>query len=834
MTPNKSRTYESGRFGRTCFFAGALLAIAAAGAAHAKDVTYRYYKFTTTATLGGINAIQMSEFRFLNGTATTNPVLASGGAVSLSPSLSGNGNGEGPENLLDGVFTTKWFNFGTNGKEAVVFDYGTPTPPTINGYTFRTAQSGANESNRNPSSWRLEASNDSETGPWTLIDVRDSYPTPTTAQTELPPFTIPESVSPVIDFFTVSDIVMLSGNTTTLAWETTLADTVTLSPYPDPVLEDDAVAVAPPHPPANTITDTVYTLTADSAAADPVTKQLTVRVVDGGTADFRYIRFTPVLTQGGDFQMADLKFFDDGIESVPATVLNADGSPATGGADGTEGPLSLIDGDTATKWFSGTLVPVIIDMGEPAEGESPKSYDSYQFVLGGDANGYPGRNPLRWKLEGSDTMETWSLIEDFTAFSYPTPAVNNAVIDLPLPGLEIIQPPLINSFSAEREIVGGVETIIFNWDVSSADTVSINVEGGEALPSFGPHYVETTGGGPYVISATNVGGTSTKLLNVGAVPAVPPTIIDYDNFNTAGAEMVLLGDASLINDSPQIPAPGNVVRLRLTPDEGGKLGVAWFDQRVAVNGSFDTTFDLQLSCKHRGYGAEGLGFVIQNTSEGLAALPQDNGPATNAFTVKFSTWENADGVLNEARINLFGGATKVGTVDLRDFPAISLRGAAFATLTGPYTATPYAVRIAYVPGDLDIWVDGVQVITDLNIDIEDYGAVDSSGTAFVGFVARTGGWDQASDISSWSLTGTAGLVEAPLAVTASSIDPVAGTATFTWSSTDTVEYLIRSSTDLVNWSPTPLKENIPATGASTTDSVSFTPGTKMFFRVEEE
>jgi hypothetical protein len=262
------------------------------------------------------------------------------------------------------------------------------------------------------------------------------------------------------------------------------------------------------------------------------------------------------------------------------------------------------------------------------------------------------------------------------------------------------------------------------------------------------------------------------------------------------------------------------------------LGVAWFNQRVPVNESFQASFDLQLLCQHRGYGAEGLGFVIQNTAEGLAAMPSDNGPAANAFTIKFSSWENADGVLNEARINLFGGATKVGTVNLRDFPALSLRGQAFATLTGSYTATPYIVEINYVPGDLDITVDGVAVLTDFNVDIEDYGAVDSSGTAYVGFVARTGGWDQASDISKWIMTGTAGIVEAPLAVLSSSINP-AGTASLTWSSTPGVEYLIRSSTDLSTWS-TPLKENIPATGSVTTDSFSFTPGTKMFFRVEEE
>ena len=315
----------------------------------------------------------------------------------------------------------------------------------------------------------------------------------------------------------------------------------------------------------------------------------------------------------------------------------------------------------------------------------------------------------------------------------------------------------------------------------------------------------------------------------------PPTTINYANFSSTGHDMVLLGDATLTNDTPQIPHPGNIVRLRLTPDEGGKHGVSWFNQRIDLSGGFDTTFGLQFTCAHRGYGAEGLGFVVQNTPEGTAALPSDNGPASNALTVKFSSWDNTEGVLNEARINVFQGATKIGTSNLRDIPAITLRGSTYATLTGPVDGTPYVVRVVYVPGDLDVYVDGVLALDSVPVNLGDAGAIDGEGTSYVGFTASTGGWDQASDITNWTLAATAGPGpgSSPLKLASSAINRTAGTADFSWVSTPGTEYRITASPDLAGWT-TILSQDIPATGNLTTKSVTFTPGAKLFFRVEEE
>jgi hypothetical protein len=803
-------------------------------AASSPAATYRYYRFNTTATLAGGNLVQLSEFKLLSGGTRVVPDLSpSGTGAVYNESGAGSPDGETPPNLIDNN-NSKWLHFGGSGvSRAVIFDFGTGTLPDIDSYTFVTAQGGATldgENGRNPTSWTMEGSNDAIT--WDLLDLRTNHPTPLPQYTEVTPaFTFPTAIPPVISSFASSEVVVVNGSSVDLSWTTEFTDTVTLSPGGSPGLPlNHTLAVTPPFT-AGQVTDSAYTLEADSNTSEPVSRQLNVRTVPGGSVSGSYVRFTPVETGGTAIQLADIRFYQtsggDRIEATPFPIscTYTDGSGGTGG----ESPNQMIDASPFTKWYNGTLRPVVFTFPEAV------TFDSYAFTLGGDAGQYPDRNPRKWTMEISDDGVNWDLIEDFTSFQYPMPAVDNAVVTLPLPGYRITAPPEILSFRASRATWLENDPILFSWDVTGAESITITPGTGEELPAFGTLEYLPTADATYTLTATNGGGTVTRTLSFDLV--APPTgTIAYTDFSSAGDEIVLLGDAALTNDFPQIPQPGDAARLRLTPDEAGRLGVAWYDQRIALSGGFDTTFQLQLSCDHRGYGAEGLGFMVQNTAEGLAALPQDNGPAADAFTVKFSTWDNAavfPETLNEARINLFAGATRIHTVNLRDFPAINLRGTDFATLTGPYDAAPYLVRIAYVPGDLDVWVDNVQVITDFNLDLGAINAVDSAGTAYVGFVARTGGWEQASDIASWSLTAS-GAPAAPLALLSSSIDPVAGNAAFTWASTPGTQYRITSSTDLLDWS-TIVEQDIDATGTTTEESITFPPGaTKMFFRIEEQ
>ena len=835
MIPNKYPPNRAGLAGKLGFLAGAVLALVSASPLRAADYNFRYYKFQTTATLNGGNMIQMSEFKLLSGATRHSPDLGNGGAVYNIPAGESPG-GEMPPNLIDDNTGTKWFNFGGagGGKRAVVFDFGDAIDPlpTINGYTFVTAQGGTTlngENGRNPTSWILQGSDDGEA--WTTIDVRNNFPTPLTEYTEItPPFVIPDSVSPIITDFDVSNsVVVVNGEAVDFVWTTDLADTVTLSPGGPAGLPTTGGTTLTP--PANA--DTVYTLTADSAVADPVTKQLTIRSVVGGTASGRYVRFTPVATAGGDIQIADIQFYNlvgpDEVEQVPVVATYTDGSGGTGG----ESPDQLRDANPGTKWFSGALRPVVFDFGDEI------TFSKYRFTLGGDAENYPGRNPLRWTMEVSSDQFQWNKIEDFTAFDYPMPAQNGAQRTLPLPGISVALPPLIEMYRAAR-VPGETDgTIMFEWRVSGGETINIDAEGGNDLPQGGFLEVIPTGAATYTLSATNPAGTVTKTISFGDVVEVPPTVIDYEGFGTVGPDIVVNGNASLVNDGPQMPDGGDVVRLRTTPDLGGQSGAAWFHQKVAVGNGFETSFEFQMTTVGAGrgggiYGAEGASFVIQNSAEGTALLPPtDNGPATNALTLNFSTWDNDSAALAEGKMKFYAGSadTPILTVDLD--PLIEFRGSPYGSMTGPLDSEPYKVEISYAEGLMDVTIDEVVVLDDYAINLTSLGAVDGSGSAYVGFISQNGGWSQACDFLSWSLTPGAVTPE-PLKLVSSTINAPAGTASFSWTSIPGVQYRIRSSTDLILWTTLPGQENIDATGSLTSKGVTFTPATKTFFRVEEE
>ncbi|QJE94676.1 lectin-like domain-containing protein [Luteolibacter luteus] len=821
----------------------ATIAILMGGSASAAQKTYQYFRFQPTKIQNNNTQMQLAEFTFsVNGTLLNlnnrNGSNASVVPVTVTAGGQDPNAGEGPGKVADGLpliggnplpvgqTSTKWFN---GAALAVPLDFAFTEPVTVDSYNFCTANDSV-AYNRSPVSWNLWGR--TEEGDWELLDARNNVAIVNQNHTYQAGFTIPESVAPVINYFNIINTefegtaaIVKNGEQVTLEWDSLYGDLdgTTLAPAPGDVDQFGFLAVTPP-----SNATTVYTLTAEQAAtSQAATANVTVRSVAGGASNFRYVRFKATKLRSGvgtgTIQLAEFELYSGESKLTEISVTNPGGD--TPDAEGVEKLIDGIVAEGGNKWLDFTNSPVVFDLGTV----SP-TFDRYAFVTGGDA---PERDPIQWTLEGSDDGVVWNLIEKVD-FDYPTPERRLATTrTIPLPGISVVQPPEIAFFRARRDTSLPDDPIIFSWEVSGADSIKITPGTGEELPASGTLEFVATSDAVYTITATNAGGPATKSLSFGAV-ATPPASISYEDFSSAGDEFVLLGDASLVNDSPQIPNPGDVVRLRMVPDEAGKHGVSWYNQRIDLSGGFDTTFGLQLTCAHRGYGAEGLGFMIQNTPEGAAALPQDNGPASNALTVKFSSWENAEGILNEARINVFAGATKIGTSDLRQVSGITLRGQTYSTLTGPVDGTPYVVRVVYVPGDLDVYVDGVLALDSLDVDLGDIGAIDSEGTSYVGFVARTGGWDQASDITDWTMSATAGPgPAAPLTLASSAINPLTGNASFTWLSTAGKEYRITASTDLITF-PTILMQDIPSEGVMTSRSVTFTPGTKLFFRIEEE
>jgi len=355
------------------------------------------------------------------------------------------------------------------------------------------------------------------------------------------------------------------------------------------------------------------------------------------------------------------------------------------------------------------------------------------------------------------------------------------------------------------------------------------------VAASGSRKVTPTADTTYTLTATNsLGQTVTSTYSV-RVANYPIKTIAYANFNASGDELALLGSASVLSDARATADPTAAKRLRINPDSASVTGTAWFRKRQSVGSGFDTTFGLNFInfTPDQFGGADGIAFVVQNSPQGsnaTAATSQERGLTANALNVTFDSYRNDDEE-SSATVQVRNGATLLKRVDLTTFPGIVLSKPGDLTQTDA-SAAPYQIHIAYVPGDLDIYVNNVLVVDSLNVDLGAIGAADSQGTAVVGFMARTGSAYESHDVTAWTLTSGAATSTA-LKLTAYAINPTGGTLTVAWASTSGKTYRITGSADLSNW--TPLKTGIAADASGTTSSATtFTPGALKFFRVEQE
>ena len=92
----------------------------------------------------------------------------------------------------------------------------------------------------------------------------------------------------------------------------------------------------------------------------------------------------------------------------------------------------------------------------------------------------------------------------------------------------LIPPPLlvINSFTADPEIIAVGEISALSWDISGATTVTIDqeVESVDLDPSAGTFTVSPTMTTTYTLVATNEAGSSTATVQVKVYEGAPPII----------------------------------------------------------------------------------------------------------------------------------------------------------------------------------------------------------------------------------------------------------------------------------------------------------------------
>ena len=211
---------------------------------------------------------------------------------------------------------------------------------------------------------------------------------------------------------------------------------------------------------------------------------------------------------------------------------------------------------------------------------------------------------------------------------------------------------------------------------------------------------------------------------------------NFDDFATGSTPpgLSLVGNALITDD------PGGGFfdeRLRLTSANPGQQGSAWRDTLSLAAGAFDTTFTFQTSFHGNG-GADGISFNVQ--SLGNSVWTGEEGPGAGSLTIDFDTHNNG-GDPSDNFVRIFEGGVDVAARDLYS-DGIFLKD-----------ANTHTARIVYAPGDLDVFVDGIQVLSNVNVNLANAGALVGPDSAYVGFGARTGASVENHDIKTWNYLG---------------------------------------------------------------------------------
>lgn len=602
------------------------------GASASAQVSYQYYRFEPTKLYANGTVIQLSEFVLSNGGTrlnliANNPEITpartvgqNGTATNLVPvTVTGGSRAitheQGAPAIIDGATGTKWLTglADLNGEGKYLY-FSFAAPVTFDSYSFATGGDTSTYPNRNPIDWKVWGRNAPD-GAWVLIDRVTNYPANPANQVFQQDFPITGDILPVINYFNCASghyPIVRNGTAVDVEWDT--YDTE-LSDYPDsmsmspsigsPPLESELRSITPPAG-----ADTLYTLTATEGTRTS-TKQLTLRSVAGGTASNRFYRFTPISTRPGadGHQLSEFSFFNNGVElnllATNANPAQATGSTGTndnlvnvvvtnpGGSQAANAPL-LVDGKPATKLFDNGLRPVVFEF--PQE----TTIDSYRFTT---ANDLEARDPVKWILEGSNDGTTWALIDNVTAFNYPTSTTRQVQSQVfPLPGTSLNT----NVVSPTARTWAG--TINTNYDEPS------NWAGGLAPGMLDEIIVSD--GTKEAIRGGNLDRTNKTTLSGTGKITVNGRFLNRSEFNMSGGTLKQTGNYFIVG----VNSPGTFNQTAGTVEANHDRGFFIADDAPAAGSKYLLSGTGQLTVKSSGNGNTSLGgSVLHNVHIGKAA-----------------------------------------------------------------------------------------------------------------------------------------------------------------------------------------------------------------------
>ncbi len=125
----------------------------------------------------------------------------------------------------------------------------------------------------------------------------------------------------------------------------------------------------------------------------------------GAKEKFRYFRFEFFRMAGSTrIQLSEINLYDKPQTPVKATFVSGTGR------DGKEGTAMAADGRLFTKWCidEPRQMPyaIVLDTNQPTV------ISEYRFYTGDDTHTYPDRNPVTWRMSGSNDQQNWTTLDE--------------------------------------------------------------------------------------------------------------------------------------------------------------------------------------------------------------------------------------------------------------------------------------------------------------------------------------------------------------------------------------------------------------------------------------
>ena len=364
---------------------------------------YRYYNLVITQLQGGSHgSLQFSEFDILD------EELNEVSDLYVYAGIEDSYHNEGWNNAADNDVSTKYCG-PFSGNSYFLFDAGSEVDAY--GYRIYTANDTRNNSDRNPSSWKLYGSNtqlqDSNDSRWMLIDERnDDWTMPAANYTPVD-FYIPRALEsltmsqhssmllPGEELQLQASYKPITMQNLKLLWTSTNEDVATVN--------QEGLVVATGIGTAYVILSAPNISTLRDTCSVTVMEKL---------PEHRYYQFAiEAIGDSPTIQFSEFDLLDkDGNEVRPLSLYSCTGEYIKDHDQG-----DLFDDDVTTKYCgpftAGTTLYIFMDAGKPV------TLSGYRITTAADTQTYPGRNPVSWSLLGSNTQSdvpddgVWTLLD---------------------------------------------------------------------------------------------------------------------------------------------------------------------------------------------------------------------------------------------------------------------------------------------------------------------------------------------------------------------------------------------------------------------------------------